>query len=229
MKNYVIKKQFLSKANEEETNFSDLSKWFLGLVTLGIIYCVGVLLEQQSSDWTFGERQKIRLFSYQKVFRINRNDLRQNERGLAIKIKQLDPSLKYSDIEANNPELVYDVNMIYFRGKNIVYRRPTYFGELRDIERRLAFVRTLIPVSIVILITGFVSLIMLCLKYLSNSKHIKSLKYQFSIFIFIVGIPLLIFSFTSWQKEQRILNMKVFGYYIDSEERKKEIEEYEKN
>ncbi len=168
---FMLKRIFYQNPKEQynfsEHKMGELTRWFLVLIMLALIYPLGLTAEYLSDEWEdncksiavmkiFGTSYYpsptdsiILVNSFRKVYGNQNTVLFKHERDLAKNIKEYLDNNKNSDnsneLFKNPPGKYYlkEVKETYYDSKNIIYLIPSYFKELTEIKVQIEFMRSL--------------------------------------------------------------------------------------
>ena len=108
-------------------------------------------------------------------------------------------------------------NDIYYFAKNTVYKHETYFNELRDIQIRISFTRSFALISLFLVLLFIFSLFrILIIQKIervnkSGNKSVNQIISEgFSLIAFLILAGA---SLSSYAKEEKQFNLRVYGYF----------------
>lgn len=216
---------YLNPSNDGNTSqtthaYSDLEKGFFAIVAVAGMYSVGVLIETVSYNITHPYAPEIRYSAYGKVFGNTRDIFTEPLKARADRARS--GQLTHTDKS--------QINLAYYRAKNLAFKEATYFTELREAERVITFMATLLVLSgtIVALVLALAVWKVLLTKTRVNipttiRKHCAMISW---LRLFVVGVSAAILCvgfLVAWRSGEDDFTLRCFGYYIDSETGQKEI------
>lgn len=126
----------------------------------------------------------------------------------------------------DNCYVINSIDSLYYFAKNNVYKETNYYDEMKKIQARADFTRSIAVISLLYLILALILSLILSLdkrfgnriieRLKSKSRHFKTLEpIQRSKFIITLLVLILIFFFASWAyfKETKEFDKRAFGYF----------------
>jgi len=119
----------------------------------------------------------------------------------------------------------------YYRAKNKIFGKSTYFNELTDVERRIVFLRSTIFIGIFLFWIFFLGVVLKSGSWLASkmgmsawlekwswSRHWRKLHLVRLLVLFAVACSFWMNMAIAWENEELEFDNRVFGYYLDTTE-----------